>query len=57
MHAEIGNPGNTPTSESFYDRMRREWAKRFSTVDPVQAAQAVVAFAAQKKREIRRLQI
>ena len=24
-------------SESFYDRMRREWAKRFSTIDPVQA--------------------
>jgi len=37
IHAEIGNHGNTPMSESFYDRMRREWAKRFSIVDPVQA--------------------
>ena len=32
-----GNHGNSPVSESFYDRMRREWAERFSTVDPVQA--------------------
>ena len=37
MHAEIGNHGNRPISESIYDRMRREWAKRFSTIDPVQA--------------------
>ena len=37
IHAEIGNHGNRPMSESFYDRMRREWAERFSTVDPVQA--------------------
>ena len=37
IHAEIGNHGNRPVSESFYDRMRREWAERFSTVDPVQA--------------------
>ena len=37
VHVEIGNHGNRPMSESFYDRMRREWAKRFSTVDPVQA--------------------
>ena len=34
---EPGNHGNRPMSESFYDRMRREWAKRFSTIDPVQA--------------------
>ena len=32
-----GNHGNRPMSESFYDRVRREWAKRFSTIDPVQA--------------------
>ena len=37
IHAEIGNHGNRPLSESFYDRMRREWAERFSTVNPVQA--------------------
>ena len=37
MHAEIGNHGNRPISESIYDRMRREWAKRSSTIDPVQA--------------------
>ena len=37
IHAEIGNHGNRPMSESFYDRMRREWAERFSTVDTVQA--------------------
>ena len=37
MHAEIGNHGNRPMSESFYDRTRREWTERFSTVDPVQA--------------------
>ena len=37
IHAEIGNHGNRPVSESLYDRMRREWAERFSTVDPVQA--------------------
>ena len=37
IHAEIGNHGNRPVSESFYDRMRREWAERFSTVDPVHA--------------------
>ena len=58
VHVEIGNHGNTPMSESFYDRMRREWAKRFSTVDLVQmVVQAAVAFAAQKKRQTRRLQI
>ena len=37
IHAEIGNHGNRPMSESFYDRIRREWAKRFSTVNPVHA--------------------
>ena len=37
IHGEIGNHGNRPVSESFYDRMRREWAERFSTVDPVHA--------------------
>ena len=36
IHAEIGNHGNRPMSESFYDRVRREWAKRFSTINPVQ---------------------
>ena len=37
IHAEIENHGNRPVSESFYDRIRREWAERFSTVDQVQA--------------------
>ena len=37
IHAEIGNHGNRPMSESFYDRMRREWAEHFSTGDTVQA--------------------
>ena len=37
IHAEIGNLGNRPMSESIYDHMRREWAERFSTVDPVEA--------------------
>ena len=37
IRAEIGNHRNRPVSESFYDRTRREWAERFSTVDPVQA--------------------
>lgn len=37
IHVEIGNHGNRPMSESSYDHMRREWAARFSTVDPVQA--------------------
>ena len=35
IHTE--NHGKRPMSESFYDRMRREWAERFSTVDQVQA--------------------
>ena len=37
IHAEIRNHGSRPVSESFYNRMRREWAERFSTVGPVQA--------------------
>ena len=37
IHTEIGNHGNRPMSESFYDPMRKEWAKRFSTIDPMQA--------------------
>ncbi|KAL9961193.1 hypothetical protein ACROYT_G030093 [Oculina patagonica] len=35
IHAEIGSHGNKPMTESCYDRIRREWAERFSTVDPV----------------------
>ena len=37
IHAEIGNHGNRPMFESFCDQTRREWAKCFSTIDPVQA--------------------
>lgn len=36
MHVEIGNHENSPMSESSYDKMRREWAQRFATVDPVE---------------------
>ena len=55
IHAEIGNHGNRPISKST----RREWAKRFSTINPVLADGSTRgwAFAAQKKRQIRRLQI
>ncbi|XP_078352890.1 uncharacterized protein LOC144637689 [Oculina patagonica] len=35
IHAEIGSHGNKPMTESCYDRIRRDWAERFSTVDPV----------------------
>ena len=36
MHIEIGKHENSPMSESSYDKMRREWAQRFATVDPVE---------------------
>ena len=34
IHAEIGNHGIRPVSESPYDRMRRQWSQGFSTLDP-----------------------
>ena len=33
IHIEIGDHGKKPMNESIYDRLRREWAARFSTVD------------------------
>ena len=37
LKSEIGNHGNRPVSKSLYGHIKREWAQRFSTVDPVQA--------------------
>ena len=58
IRAEIGNHGNRPLSESFYDRMRREWAE-CPTVDPVQADGSSVSClrTAQNKLQMRHLQI
>ena len=37
MHLEIGNHENNPMTESIYDQLRRDWAQRFATVNPVEA--------------------
>ena len=38
IHIEIGSHGNKPVRESMYNKMRREWAKQFSSVDAVTTA-------------------